>query len=403
MIRIIIGRTVVGGDLCASCCGQDAPDDRCRACGKPGDLIEDGRCPQCVLTERVRDLLSDEHGTMPAQLVPLVEVLANLKNPYPALTWLRRSQAARLLAELAARPADITHELLDTLPQHRATHYLRGVLVTAGVLPQRHEYLARLELWLATTLPQVQHRHMATVRPYAEWCVLREARRLAARGRYTQGALHSDYSEIRACITFMEWLDGKCLDLTSLDQEHFDLWLCTHPTQLDPIAPFLRWAQKRRLTGRLELPRRHRQYASNFLSEDELRQQLHRCLNDEALPREMRIVGALIRLYALPVTRIVTLTTDRFHREGNDAYLTIGHHPVILPPKLAKLIEDQITHGATAPGLARELGNNAGYLLPGAIPGTHRDPLGTAAQLKHHAPHATPQCSKRSKTCLPQS
>ncbi|WP_223837487.1 hypothetical protein [Streptomyces venezuelae] len=42
---------------------------------------------------------------------------------------------------------------------------------------------------------------------------------------------------------------------------------------------------------------------------DDLDEQLRRCLNDDRLPLEARIIGALTSLYALPKTRIVELTT----------------------------------------------------------------------------------------------
>lgn len=57
----------------------------------------------------------------------------------------------------------------------------------------------------------------------------------------------------------------------------------------------------------------------------------------------VRIVGALIRLYGLPVSRTVELTADRFHRDQDAAFRTLGKNPVLLPPKLAALVEKQIT------------------------------------------------------------
>ncbi|MCL6737490.1 hypothetical protein [Streptomyces neyagawaensis] len=37
----------------------------------------------------------------------------------------------------------------------------------------------------------------------------------------------------------------------------------------------------------------------------------------------------------MPTTRIVELTTDRFHRDGDDAYLTIDQHPVLIEKQIA--------------------------------------------------------------------
>jgi hypothetical protein len=104
---------------------------------------------------------------------------------------------------------------------------------------------------------------------------------------------------------------------------------------------FIRWTVARRLTSKLTVPPKPKTLPSHFLDEDEYNDQLRRCLNDDTLPLEVRVAGTLVMLYALPVTRIVELTTDRLHREDDGTYLTLDRHPVLLPPKLARLIEQQ--------------------------------------------------------------
>lgn len=107
--------------------------------------------------------------------------------------------------------------------------------------------------------------------------------------------------------------------------------------------PFIRWAAARRLIADLTIDHPPSQLPGEFQVEDIHREELRRCLNDTSLPLEVRITGALIRLYALSLTRIVELTADQFHRDDDkNAYLTINRHPVVLPPKLARLIEDQL-------------------------------------------------------------
>ncbi|MFJ8804048.1 hypothetical protein [Streptomyces sp. NPDC102487] len=73
----------------------------------------------------------------------------------------------------------------------------------------------------------------------------------------------------------------------------------------------------------------------------------------------------MIRLYALPVVRLVELTTDRFERAGDDAYLTIERNPVLLPPKLALLIEQQIARPTVRSMLRPPQDGRPTYLLPG--------------------------------------
>ncbi|MDX3803781.1 hypothetical protein ACN6LD_003998, partial [Streptomyces sp. SAS_272] len=66
------------------------------------------------------------------------------------------------------------------------------------------------------------------------------------------------------------------------------------------------------------------------------------------------------------------------HDQGH-AYLTVNHHPFVLPPKLARLIDDQLQH---SPRHSNTAGGR--YLLPGHSPGRPRNPLGLADTLRHH-------------------
>ncbi|MGW3209079.1 hypothetical protein [Streptomyces sp. NPDC001135] len=95
------------------------------------------------------------------------------------------------------------------------------------------------------------------------------------------------------------------------------------------------------------------------------------------VPREARIIGALVRLYAVPVSRIVQLTTARFRRDQTGAYLTLDRHPVLLPPKLALLIEEEIAQPVTDSRMRQQFGNDTSYLFPGKAPGRPRNVVGT--------------------------
>jgi hypothetical protein len=60
--------------------------------------------------------------------------------------------------------------------------------------------------------------HTEIIRPFAEWFIIRDARRRAARGRYSPNAAHTDRGEIRAAIEVMQWLDDRQIDLKGLTQ-----------------------------------------------------------------------------------------------------------------------------------------------------------------------------------------
>lgn len=384
-LRTLVGRTEDGKNICGPCSGTDI-DYTCPRCGNPGAIYADGACAYCVVKDRVRQLLSNEDGTVHPQLEPLAEQLSAANHPWSVLLWIRRSDSARMLAGLAARQQEITHELLDDLPQDWRTLYIRELLVAAGALPKRAEQFARIQLWLKDRLAVLPPHHARIIRPFAEWGVLRAARRRADKGRYTLASASSDRRSIRAAIKFMTWLDDTSIALADLSQEDLDLWLTTNPTRRRDLKPFVRWAVARRLTSKVTIPTKKYGLPSRFLDTDELNQQLRRCLSDDTLPLEARIIGSLTCLYALPTTRIVDLTTDRFHRDGDDAYLTISKHPVLLPPRLAVLIERQITSPACRTSVLQQSHTGTpGFLFPGRPPSRPRSPQTVNNYMKLHS------------------
>jgi hypothetical protein len=278
-----------------------------------------------------------------------------------------------------ATPDQLSHQALDGLAQGPTTAYVRGLLVAAGVLPRRDENLALLTNWLTRTLATLPEHHSTLIRAFAEWHVLRDARRRSARGRYTFAAYKGDAGNIRAANRFLTWMDAQQLTLVSLQQHHLDIWAAGKPTLRAQSIPFVRWAAARKLTAALTIAHPPNRQPRSFQVDDVQESKLRRCLTDASLPLQIRIAGALTRLYALPLTRIVELTVNQFHRDHENAYLTINRQPVVLPPSLAQLIEAHI--GSTA---APHHGPDSAtrYLLPGRNPGRPRNPAGLADTMR---------------------
>jgi hypothetical protein len=383
VVRVLVGRTEAGQDICGPCSGSHV-DFACRRCGTPGRLHAEGCCARCVVSDRVQNLLSDGDGIPVAQLRPLAEALTAAENPYSVLNWLYYNPAARLLADLATHHTAITHGLLDGLPPTRSTRYVRDVLVATGALPRRVEHLCRLEVWTDNALNGLAPRQQRILRPFAEWQVIRDARRRAAHGRYTEGAAAADRADIRTAVVFLGWLDSISATLDTLTQEQLDCWMSDNPTLRSDIVAFLRWAVARRLTAKLDIPTQKNRLPACFQTEDEHRRQLRRCLNDDTLPLEVRIVGALVRLYGLPVSRIVELTADRFHHDQDASFLTIGKNPVLLPPKLAALIEKQIAEPRYYSMVRTQADHLPRFLLPGSPPGKPRSTRGVHKLMQRH-------------------
>jgi hypothetical protein len=195
-------------------------------------------------------------------------------------------------------------------------------------------------------------------------------------------AARIDKREIQVAIQFLTWLDTENTRLADTTQEQIDRWLTENPNKRQEFSTFIRWVVVRKLTGQLTVKLSSSPMASLFLDDQEYRQQLHRCLTDDSLPLEVRVVGALIRLYALPLTRILELTTDKFTCDADNAYLTIDRHPVLLPPTLADIITRLIAKGGHA-GLRRVPGQ-PNYLLPGRPPSRPRSSSALTQLMSRH-------------------
>jgi hypothetical protein len=356
----------------------------CCRCQTPGRLHADGCCARCVISDRVQNLLSDGEGKPVPQLRPLADALATAQNPYSVLNWLYYNPAARLLADLANHHAVITHGLLDGLTPTRSTRYVRDVLVATGALPRRPEHLCRLEAWADHRLDGLAPRQQRILRPFTEWQVIRDARRRAAHGRYTEGAAAADRTDIRVAVGFLDWLDSISTPLAKLTQEQLDGWMHDNPTLRSDVVCFLRWAAARRIMAKLDIPTEKSTLPVTFQTETEYRRQLSHCLNDDNLPLEVRIVGALVRLYGLPVSRIVELTAERFHRDQQNAFLTLAKNPVVLPPKLARLIETQIAQPRYHSMIRMQADHLPRFLLPGSPPGEPRSARTMHTLMRQH-------------------
>jgi hypothetical protein len=140
------------------------------------------------------------------------------------------------------------------------------------------------------------------------------------------------------------------------------------------VRYFLSWTADRGLSRQLTVPAIPRQEPAEFLDDDQRSQLLHRCLTDQALPIEARAAGALILLFALQAQHIRHLTADQLTENSDDTYLTVGRHPILLPPRLGALLRNlasrpstplMIPHGPNTPGRGCQVnGGNVVRVFP---------------------------------------
>lgn len=379
-IRPLIGQDPDGTPICGPCAGVDA-DYTCTRCGHSGNPYGTGLCARCVLDDRLTDLLAGPDGTVSLQLQPVHQALAAAEHPRSLIYWLARSPNAALLAQLAATGEPLSHERLDELPPGRHEYYVRQLLVTTGVLPERHDDLERLPTWLDHTLHDQPAEHARLIRPFAHWFLLRRARRRAAVRR--QPAIAGVYlrTQVRIALKLLAWLDEHNLTLAELDQPNLDTWLAEGNTNSYNVRNFLLWAAARGIAAELTVPLRPRQQPEQVLDEGERWNLLRRCLNDDTIALDTHAAAALVLLFGLPISRIRHLTIDQLDISETGSYLRTGRHPLLLPPKLANLLT-QLADAPYTPARLAGADNTTRWLFPGLTPGRPTSAPGFTLKLR---------------------
>jgi hypothetical protein len=369
-----------GTAICGPCAGIDV-DYTCTRCGHSGNPYRTGLCARCVLRDRLHDLLAGPDGTISPQLRPVQEALAAAERPRSVIYWLAHSPSVTLLAQLAATGEPLNHERLDELPPGRNEYYIRQLLVTTGVLPQRHDDLERLPAWLDQNLAGKPIEHARLIRPFTHWFLLRRARRRATTRR--QPALAGPYlrTQVTIALTLLAWLDEHNLTLADLDQPSLDTWLTAGNTNRYNIRNFLIWAAARNLAPTLTVPLRPRQQPEQLLDETERWGLLQRCLNDDTIAPDTRAAAALLLLFGLPISRIRHLTVDQLENGDAGCFLRTGRHPLLLPPKLAALLTQLADTPRTTARLSKA-DKTVRWLFPGLTPGRPTSQLAFTHKLR---------------------
>ena len=326
---------------------------RCPDCGRPSTALtrthhphrldggeqDDGEqgawvCPRCGLRRCVdRVLPADGHGP----LQPLREVLLRA-DPLSTRLWLDR--AHDLLTDLDQGRIPLEHTALDALPHRKAVEHLRALLIATEILPPDPGRDLR---WLNRDLPALlaglSHAHQQQVRQWIRWIVLPRLRTLVEHGREVTASVTNARRQIEQVTAFLTALHHTGRDLGTCTQHDIDAWFAQPAAIRRVIRPFLAWARRHRhLPVSLQLPPTHRREPSTSLDAALRWDCARRLVDDDTLDPADRVAGALVVLYAQPLTRIVTLTTADVVLGSDRVQLRLGPDPLDIPEPFAALL-----------------------------------------------------------------
>ncbi|WP_432023948.1 hypothetical protein [Streptomyces parvus] len=145
-----------------------------------------------------------------------------------------------------------------------------------------------------------------------------------------------------------------------------------------------------------------RQEPQDLLDDDGRWRLLPRCLADDALPTDVRAGGAITLLFGPSTERLCHLTPEHLKFGDKHAHLVLGHHPVLLPPRLAQLLRCLAEQPELRPQLSR-VRPGPRWLFPGMVPGKPISTHGMTQKLHRTAFRFAPRATERWPPSLPIS
>ncbi len=335
--RLTPGLAPDGGKLCTDCAGG-LGDFTCERCGREARRYRRGVCGQCVLAERLHELLDDGTGSIRSELRPLFDALRQMHRPKGGLTWISQPHIQHNLRALARGDIPLTHDGLSQLTPWRSVAYLRDLLIQAGILPPADRQLLLFQRWLAEKMPAINDAdHRRLLELFATWHVQRRLRTIADRGPLSGKQTQQARDEIRLATAFLVHLAEWEHTLADCTQADVDAWYAGGYTARRLTHAFLRWAMRSKHMPKVTVPHRSTSNPAPIAQHQRLAL-LRQTVNREDVPLQDRVAAALVFLYAQPITRIVKLSTDDVLQEDGEVLVRLGDPPSPVPMPFAGLL-----------------------------------------------------------------
>ena len=313
----------------------------CVTCDAICDLVtvDDAtlRCHRCLLAGYLDSLAGENPDRW---VVGICGALRSAKNASSTRQWLATSPGGRLLAQLIAGDVELTHDELDRR-SGRSIERLRGLLIATGALEadQRHvEHIAEAPTAIADSIANPTDRRVA--QSWLRWRALPRLRCRAAEGKPIVHSAANLRQQTRTISRFINGLSDHDRTLGTCTQTDIDNWFATPGATSAQVTPFLNWsARNRNLRAGLDIPSASgSREPATPVDHQERWDIARRLVNDDTISPDDRVAGALVLLYAQPLTRVAGLRIGQL-AEGRDGEITIifDRHQIDLTEPFAGL------------------------------------------------------------------
>lgn len=242
-----------GGDICRRCLGL--PDtSACVGCGSRTRMYESQRCVKCVLKLRAFELLADGKEQITPDLLPVYDALSTRGRSTSSIKWLQ-GEGAAVLRSIARGEIRLSHGAIDAMEKPKVAHFLRHLLMAAGVLPHVSSAAKRVELWLQAFLSELPADDRRIIATYAEWRLIRRLRKRIDKDILTSAGVKWLQMRLRIAAAFLAWLRSEEQTLETCNQRLVDRWLTkSKATSSYAVRDFIRWASRRHIPMDLDVP-----------------------------------------------------------------------------------------------------------------------------------------------------
>jgi len=380
--RVALRATDTSPDVCPTC--YQAPVINCSLCGQLAlgrRTTNHGlpRCFACQAAGQIDAALTGPDGHIRAELIDVRDALTELKRPRSLLNNWHSLASLRLLTDIAQGRIALSHEALDAQPQVFSVNYLRAMLIAAGALPPRDENAARLHRHAASATHDIDDPELRGVLTrYARWHVVGRVKS-DRHGRIPANVAGRCRGDIDIARAFLDHLTANDRDLDDCPQACLDAWITTDRGRR---LGFLRWLKRGGYLPltRLPEPAPRKDPDHEVDPEDQIALARHLLHEPDSASIEDRAAACLILLYAQPVTKIASLTTNDIEIRDGDTYLALGTEPLLLIPPLDALI--------TALPVAKPFGTastlaDSRWLFTGKNAGTHLHPASLMRRMQN--------------------
>lgn len=334
------GLVIKFGDetICHSCAGKPS-QSVCAGCGQREGLYERDRCARCVLDRNLTELLRDGSNEFATELLPVKNLLLEHPSSESVLGWLRKSaKATHVLGALARRELELSHAAFDALGAAPSISFLRSLLMSCGVLPERSHNFSLLLPWLGRFFSRCPEGHRSVLSAFAQWHVFRRLRDKARFGDISESSNRWARARLRCAAAFMKYVDSKGHTLKTCRQALLDEWLAHGPTSAYLVRDFVFWSYRRNLMQQLVVPLRKVKNPVESIDVDARWSTIRRLTHDDTIPADLRVAGALNLLFGQHVSRVVRLTDAHVVSVDDEICVVLGREPTPLPDPFGRLI-----------------------------------------------------------------